>query len=123
MIWYLTTIEQNRDGISNCCGISGNYPSFPDNPYITSNYSTCSDLDYTNIIVGSYYDVISPFNKRFITNIKDYDWDRFKTLFTYYDMNITASPINGGCIYQYDSNQNTNCLTNTVYPCVETVSM
>ena len=125
MVWYLSTIEQNRQDITNCCGVSGNNypnPSIPHHPSLNSNYSTCSDLDYTNLVINSYFDIISPFNKHFFTNIQNYDWNQFKSLFTYYDMDITVAS-NGGCIYHYNDNQATNCLTNTVWPCVEYVSM
>eukprot|EP01083_Nonionella_stella_P005356 15467_1 len=118
MVWYLYAMKESRDDITSCCGVSDHYPKPPiHNPSLVSNYSTCSDLDYTNTIISTYYDLISPFNKHFLTNIKHYNLDHLQSIFTYYSINVTVDR-NGGCVY-HDHDMNINCLSDTTMPCVQ----
>lgn len=116
MLWYLSTIGNSADDITNCCGVM----SSDTDSSLSSNYSTCSHMDFTKVESDSYFDIITPFNKHFLSNIEDGDaWKQISSIFTYYDMNITVDSSNGGCIY----NSNMNCLSDAVFGCVEYVSM
>eukprot|EP01084_Bolivina_argentea_P015628 29297_1 len=123
MLWFLYAMEESREDITTCCGVASNYPQPPyNNPSLTSNYSTCSNIDYSHIIIQSYYDILAPFHnkKYFKTNVRNYNWNQFESIFTDYSMNISVDS-NGGCVYNnYDNHYNNiNCLSDTVMPCIQ----
>ena len=106
MVWFVYATLDTSDDIVNCCGIS-HYPQ-PPLSNVSGAYSECAHLSYENVMVSDY--------SSFIFNTKHYhkvNWDSFGSMVTYYDINVTVSPITGGCILNdYD------CFHDTVNECI-----
>eukprot|EP01084_Bolivina_argentea_P213414 362467_1 len=108
MLWFIYNLFITSDDIQNCCGVV-HYPEPEVNSHAMDAYKECIQLNYENLILSDY--------SNFIFNSKRYhkiNWNAFGSILTYYDINITVSPITGACIINhYD------CFNDTVSTCID----